>query len=335
MTKYDTQPVVAISAEAADCLEGWREVLEAIRSRIPESSPFVVAVELYPGIDAHRVADRLASFDLHATVLLSEAAFLSPAQLRETFASTLTEDPVFNILHPWTIESYLDPALLEGLRSQIAQASTPVIVVGAGAAHVVKRPDLLLQANVARWELQRRQRAQFIGNLGFDNQDASPGELYKIAFFLDWRVGDETRHRMYRTVDFFLDFNQDDVPRMLEGNRLRDAVRTTVERPFRVVPFFDPGPTVVATALRAAGWTAKLCLGLRLRPGGKQRSSWLWFPALRAAGYRPRARRARALAWGVSPASLWPRVPDTLRPSRHGRGRQSLAPGSSEHDLHP
>ena len=242
MSKYETQPVVAISAETAECVEGWPDVLDVVRSRIPNSDCFVLAVELYPGIEARTVADQLAFLIPHAAVLLTENAFLAPPQLRATFSSTLTEDPVFDVMHPWTIESYFDPVLLEKMQAQIAQASATILVVGAGAGYVVKRPDLLLHGNIARWELQRRQRAHSIGNLGFDNQDASPGELYKTAFFLDWRVGDEVRHRMYNKVDFFLDVNDEEVPRMLEGNRLRDAVRATVERPFRVVPFFDPGP---------------------------------------------------------------------------------------------
>ncbi len=242
MSKYETQPVVTISEDTAECMEGWPEVLDAVRLRVPESSRSVIAVELYPGIDASTVADRLTSLIPHGNLLLTEHAFLAPQQLRATFSSTLTEDPVFNVMHPWTIESYFDPVLLEEMRARIAQTSATILVVGAGAGYVAERSDLLLHANVARWELQRRQRAHSISNLGFDNQDASPGELYKIAFFLDWRVGDESRHRMYSKVDFFLDVNEEEMPRMLEGDRLRDAVRATVERPFRVVPFFDPGP---------------------------------------------------------------------------------------------
>ncbi len=233
---------MTISANTAECKEGWPEVLATIRSRVPESGHFVIAVELYPGIDANTVAERLASLSPHAQVLLTEDAFLASAQLRAIFASTLTEDPVFNVMHPWTIESYFDLRALERMRARIAQTFALVIVAGAGAGYVVQRPGLLLHASVARWELQRRQRAHLIGNLGFGNQDASPGELYKTAFFLDWRVGDESRHRMYSATDLFIDLNNDDLPRMLEGNRLRSAVRATVERPFRVVPFFDPGP---------------------------------------------------------------------------------------------
>ncbi len=242
MSKYETRPVVTISAETATCMEGWQEVLDAIRSRTPESGRFVVAVELYPGIDACTIADRLASVSPSAKVLLTQDAFRSPAQLRATFADTLTEDPVFNVMHPWTIESYFAPEPLERMRARIRQASALVIIAGAGAGYVVGRPDLLLHASVARWELQRRQRAHLIGNLGLGNQDASPGELYKVAFFLDWRVGDECRHRMFGQVDLFLELNDEDVPRMLEGDHLRDAVRAAVNRPFRVVPFFDPGP---------------------------------------------------------------------------------------------
>ncbi len=145
-------------------------------------------------------------------------------------------------MHPWTIEAYFGQVLLGAMRMRIDASQRPLVVLGPGAGYVVQRPDLLLSGSVARWELQLRQRAQRIGNLGLHNRQASPAELYKIAFFLDWRVGDEIRHRLYRGVAFFLDLNDENRPRMLPGDRLRDAVRDAVHRPFRVVPFFDPGP---------------------------------------------------------------------------------------------
>jgi hypothetical protein len=81
-----------------------------------------------------------------------------------------------------------------------------------------------------------------IGNLGLDNARDSASRLYKNAFFVDWRVADQLRHDIFKEIDFFLDLNCQDDPRMLEGKVLRDAVGWAVQRPFRVVPFFDPGP---------------------------------------------------------------------------------------------
>ena len=36
--------------------------------------------------------------------------------------------------------------------------------------------------------------------------------------------------------------NSRNMPAMLAGNVLRKTDKTTVQRPFRLVPFFDPGP---------------------------------------------------------------------------------------------
>ena len=243
MARYDKEPVVRIADEASVCGEGWAAVLDGMRARLPQPGRAVVAVELYPGVDARAVANRLREGFPDATIRLTEEAFLSSAELRATFASTLTDDPVFNVMHPWTIESYFDPGRLRTMRTDIAGSEELVFVVGAGSGFVTgKDADLVLSGNVARWELQQRQRAHRIGNLGFGNADASPGELYKIAFFLDWRVGDACRHTIYRRADFFLDLNDAATPRVLPGEVLRAAVRSTVEQPFRVVPFFDPGP---------------------------------------------------------------------------------------------
>ncbi|MEO6965117.1 MAG: class I mannose-6-phosphate isomerase, partial [Acidobacteriaceae bacterium] len=72
--------------------------------------------------------------------------------------------------------------------------------------------------------------------------NASARELYKQAYFIDWRVADRTRLNVFEKLDFFLDTNVPEAPRMIAGEMYRLGIRKTCERPFRVVPFFDPGP---------------------------------------------------------------------------------------------
>ena len=43
-------------------------------------------------------------------------------------------------------------------------------------------------------------------------------------------------------LDFLLDTNDAQRPKMIDGDDFRRGLATTVARPFRVVPFFDPGP---------------------------------------------------------------------------------------------
>ena len=241
MSNYEKRPVIQISAEAEACREGWPELLAALTAPIMQSSGAVV-VEVYPGIDAHRLEHELQKAFLFDKVIRSQDAFLPSHALHRIFADTLRDDPVFDFMHPWTIDAYFDPSKLSQLRGELARANGRVLVIGTGASMLSPQCGVLISCNVGRWELQQRQRAHRIGNLGFGNADASSGELYKTAFFLDWRVADRVRHDIYGTVDFFLDHTCEDAPKMLTGEVLRDAVKVTVRQPFRVVPFFDPGP---------------------------------------------------------------------------------------------
>lgn len=238
---YDRRPIARISEHSSDCLTGWQQVGERLQQEIAGKNSFVVALECYPGVLTDPLIASLASYVPAAKFLHSEAAFRDSSVLREQFGSTLSTDPVFGFMHPWTIEDFFDEERLADLRGQI-ETSGITIVLGAGAAHVAPQANLLLHAGCTRWELQARQRAHTIGNLGFANPEAAPAALYKNAFFLEWRVGDAIRHALYNTVDFFLDLDQPDTPRMVSGASLRDAVISVTRRPFRVVPFFDPGP---------------------------------------------------------------------------------------------
>ena len=44
------------------------------------------------------------------------------------------------------------------------------------------------------------------------------------------------------SVDFILDTTIPGKPKMVSGEAIKDALQETTNRPFRVVPFFDPGP---------------------------------------------------------------------------------------------
>jgi hypothetical protein len=66
--------------------------------------------------------------------------------------------------------------------------------------------------------------------------------LYKRAYFVDWRVADRLKRKLMPHWDFLLDTNAKDHPKMASGAAVRAALQQTAQQPFRVVPFFDPGP---------------------------------------------------------------------------------------------
>ncbi|MGB9409046.1 MAG: class I mannose-6-phosphate isomerase, partial [Terracidiphilus sp.] len=172
----------------------------------------------------------------------AERALKTAEELAQLMAPWLGTDPVFGRMTTWELDSLFDAATVFKLRSEIASACGAVLVYGTGAAYVAEQWDLLVYCDVTRWEIQKRQRGHLIGNIGADNASASPAELYKRAYFIDWRAADSERHRLHAMIDCYIDTNRPLRPLMISGSNYRAALANIVRRPFRVVPFFDPGP---------------------------------------------------------------------------------------------
>jgi mannose-6-phosphate isomerase class I len=219
---------------------GWTGIGARLRSAI--GSGRILCVECYPGAFSDEIAEALAAAFRPALVVRSEECFRSPAELNRMLAGQLTDDPVFGYMQPVEMGDLLDPVKVAAARHQIQNAREGfVLVVGTGASLVAEHWDLLVYANLARWEIQQRQRRNQVGNIGLGNLDDSPAEKYKRAFFVDWRAADRLKTRLYDRIDFLLDTNSRE-PKLISGQAFLGALGKTVRRPFRVAPFFDPGP---------------------------------------------------------------------------------------------
>jgi mannose-6-phosphate isomerase class I len=143
-----------------------------------------------------------------------------------------------------TLADWFDPHRLQAMREDIlAQSSLgPILIVGTGAALLAPQRDLLVYADMARWEIQLRYRRFEEGNLGCDNRSASFAEKYKCGFFAEWRAADRLKKQLLPIADLLLDTNDAELPKMISGPELRTALKRVAARPFRVVPYFDPGP---------------------------------------------------------------------------------------------
>jgi mannose-6-phosphate isomerase class I len=156
-------------------------------------------------------------------------------------------------MNGFEIGDFFDPEKLSAARDQAHRKSSGLtLIAGTGTSLIVEDPEVLIYADMVRWEIQRRYRAGKIGNLGLDNAATSASLRYKRAFFLDWRAADRLKRELFPKIDFLLDTNDAATPKMISGTDLRAALETAVRRPFRVVPFFDPGPW-------GGHWMEKVC----------------------------------------------------------------------------
>ena len=255
---YDKKPFVAVGSES-ECTAGWSNILKRIRDRAEGT----ICIECYPGVLQDEIETAVRQHLPDCRLVSTSDAFLPPEQIEDKFREQLTSDPVFGRISQADYLEFLEPSRLAALRATIDPEQLTV-VIGPAATIVWLQPALLVYADMARWEIQRRQRANLIPNLGLNNYDERPSFKYKRAYFIDWRVADRNKRYLLDRIDFLLDTNEPGNPRMISGDAFRTGLRKAAARPFRVVPFFDPGPW-------GGHWMERVC---QLPDDGSPNHAW-------------------------------------------------------------
>lgn len=241
-SSYVKLPTIALP-DGAEIRVGdavWGAAMELAQSR---SAQPVLAVDVYPGGEVAALVARIRAAVPDADVIdVEEAAAAEPDTIEALIARNLTDDRVFGIMSHFTIAEFYDEDRLASLRARIADRSAPTVLVGWGADLVAARTaDVLVLVDMARWEIQQRQRAG-AGNWRAGNGDLDVLRKYKRGFFVEWRTADRHKRDMFDRVDFIVDGNADaDEAGAVRGDDFRAALARATTAPFRVVPFFDPG----------------------------------------------------------------------------------------------
>lgn len=244
-SSYDKFPFIAVPDAGAACVAGWGDIGARLRGAIAArgAARTTVVVECYPGTDEAGIAAALGRELRSVVSIRASVALKSLAEIDRLCEGWLGgDDPVFGRLSPLDLPEFFDRGRVADLRSRVEAGGDGVVLVVGVGARLIADGDILIYADLARWEIQRRQRRGEIGNLGADNVGHSAGAKYKRAFFIDWRVVDRWKKPLLRRFDFLLDTNDPAEPKLAEGDAVRRGLEEATRRPFRVVPFFDPGP---------------------------------------------------------------------------------------------
>lgn len=241
---YDKFPSIKISGFDQDCWSGWSAIFEKIQAEIAalDKQRTVIVVETYPGVDDAEIMAAIADKLCPNAFFHAQEAFLSAAKIDKLTHPDVTDDRIFGYMTRLTFEQFFDEKKLAAMQSRLQASEGVVVVYGTGASVVAEQWDLLIYADMARWEIQLRMRRHEVANLGANNHDLEFPQQYKRAYFVDWRVADRLKRQLMERWDFVLDTNLRSQPKMATGEAVRTALRQTVAQPFRVVPFFDPGP---------------------------------------------------------------------------------------------
>jgi mannose-6-phosphate isomerase class I len=239
ISNYDKDPIISVSAQR--CAAGWAAIGERLTQEV-RSGRFVLCIECYPGCLEDQIEAELVKSLAPQLVVRTRDSFRSPVALEAMTARDLSDDPVFAFMNNYEIAEFFDPQKMEEAKRRIRQAVVLTLVIGTGASLLAESWDLLVYCDMARWEIQQRQRSGQIGNLGLDNLKERASLKYKRGFFVDWRAADRLKKTLFGKMDFLLDTNAPDAPKLITREQLAQGLQMAATRPFRVVPFFDPGP---------------------------------------------------------------------------------------------
>lgn len=240
-SNYDKYPAIRVrTGEGAHAWQGWEAIGAELAGRLSGKSRQVICVDCYHGVWEQEVLSSLVERLQPDHVFCAGQAALEKDQVNAMLAYHVTDDRVFGIMSHHRIEQFFDAEKLAQLRVQIDEAQGVILVFGVGAA-LLCQPDVLVYADMARWEIQQRFRAGKLANWLNDNYDEDTLRKYKRAFFVDWRVLDHHKMSLHSRMDYILDTNNAQNPKMMTGEIYRDGLAQAVTQPFRVMPYFDPG----------------------------------------------------------------------------------------------
>ena len=128
-------------------------------------------------------------------------------QIRDTVLGYLEEDARLSWADCAAEEgSDLDRAYqqLAAAREKIDRVSDGLIVVYGVGASLVAPADVLLYADITRWEIQLRFR-QGMANWNTARKDLPQREKYKRGYFAEWRWADRVKEKLLPKMDYYLD----------------------------------------------------------------------------------------------------------------------------------
>lgn len=198
-----------------------------------------VVIDTYPGTDVPALLDQLRSAFPSADVVNVEDAAKAEEVRDRMLKYFVTDDRIFGRMAHVPLADFYDGSAI----ATIARGIDPTkltFLVGWGASLVDVQPTRVVLGDLARWEIQKRQR-NGAPNWRASNPDEDVLRKYKRSYFVEWRTADDHKQAIWGSADLWLDLNDVDEPKAVQAHTVWEGLQQTAQRPFRVVPYFDPG----------------------------------------------------------------------------------------------
>lgn len=234
---YDKYPYVEVKKYADEGICGYELIMSVLKEKMINKK--VIVIDCYPGVDDQEVLPAFVNGLKPDLVIESKDIFYKENILNEMMASHLTSDRVRGVMYYGKMNDFVDFEKIEKYKNYIAQTTGLCLIYGVGASLITKG-DLLVYADLARWEIQLRYR-KGMPNFNCSNEEEDVLKKIKRGYFIEWRIADKHKKELYDQLDFYLDTNKANNPKMVSGEAFREGLKQVCRQPFRLVPYFDPG----------------------------------------------------------------------------------------------
>lgn len=243
---YDALPAFAIEEGKID--QGYKRLCDHILAAVPGGLR-VLVIDGYPGVDwpafISALRSQLQNYDIAFDILDFATCRYHPvdlARVLEPFSGG--DDRIFGTHFPFGPEILFDPAKVASLRIESAvrrssQAGELAIIAGTGAS-LIELWDELWYIDIPKDVIQQRFRDGKTQNIGHAAADFE--EFYKRCYFIEWPAFNRLKRRILPHINLFIDGQNSIEPAYMSGAAFRQALLQLTRAPFRVRPWFFPGP---------------------------------------------------------------------------------------------
>ncbi len=252
MGNYNKYPEIKINNFKDEVWAGYESILKVIKDLSCKNSKTVIALDCYFGVRYEELLNGLIKGLNASLVIFSDDLAYEASKIDNMIKRNMTDDRVFGVMSCHKLIEFFDFSKIENVKNQIDNKESGLIIIYGVGASLVYNPDILIYADLARWEIQQRFRSKELSNWKCENFDEDILKKYKRGFFFEWRVADRHKKTLFERIDFLLDTNLKDDPKMITGKCFRYAMEKAIQGPFRLVPYFDPG-------VWGGQWMKKVC----------------------------------------------------------------------------
>lgn len=192
---YDKYPETKIVGFDKDVFSDEKAIAQEF-SDLNKKTDYCLTVECYPGVN-DEVLEMIQNIYDPEIIICSEDIFYDKDTLNRLMKSHLTEDRVRGVMYYGQMEDFVDIQKQNEIK-KVLSSHKRILVYGVGAS-LISQGDTYIYCDMARWEIQCRYR-QGMPNFKQDNQNEDALKKNKRGFFIEWRIADKQKMKMFDKV---------------------------------------------------------------------------------------------------------------------------------------